>query len=284
VSEAALTSWTCPTCAVTVTSAYCSTCGEKPKHPRDFTLAGLAHMTYQAFSPVDGKVLRSFITLLRRPGSLTVAFQHAQRIPFLGPFQIFLLANVLFFAVQSSGTMKIFSQPLAYRIGPDGLWQETSKIIIDARLAQIGKTFAEYAPFFDQAVEVNAKSLIGLMVPPFALLLPLVFLRCGQPLAVNFVFSLHYYAFVLLLLCVPVGAMEVSTLLSGPAIPPQWLDNTMGIGLMIACAAYLYIAIGPVFGTRGPTRVLQAAVLSVATAGIFLCYRFVVMLITLYTT
>lgn len=263
---------------------FCSTCGEKHKNPREFTIAGLAAMAYGAFSPVDGKVLRSVITLLRRPGALTVAFQHAQRIPYLGPFQLFLILNVLFFAVQSAGTMKIFSQPLLYRMSPLGLWPDTSKAVIDARLAEIGKTVAEYAPVFDQAVDVNAKSLIGLMVPPFALLLPLVFLRRPQPLAVNFVFSLHFHAFVLLLLCVPLGIMEVSALLGGPAEALGLADDAASVGLLVSCFVYLYIAIGRVYGVRGPARVLQAGVLAFAEAMIFLTYRFAVMLITLYTT
>ena len=98
----AVAPWTCPTCNVPVATVYCSTCGEKHKDPREFTLRGLAHMTYNAFSPIDGKVMRSISALLRRPGSLTMAFQRAQRIPYLGAFQLFILTNVLFFAVQSA--------------------------------------------------------------------------------------------------------------------------------------------------------------------------------------
>jgi len=275
--------WTCPTCKVTVATPFCSNCGEKQKHPRDFTLKGLAAMTYNAFSPVDGKLLRSILHLIRYPGRLTAAFQHGQRMPYVGPFQLFLIVNVAFFAAQSAGSMRIFTQPLAQRVYGDELWSPTAKVLTEAHLAKIGQAFAQFAPLFDQALAVNAKSLIGLMVPPFALLMPLVFLRRNQPLAVNMVFSLHFYSFLLLLFCVPLAGMEVSTLLGGPGVPPLLIDQVMSVALLLACAVYLYLAIGPVYEVRGIARVIQAAVLAVAVAAIFLVYRFVLLPITLYT-
>jgi hypothetical protein len=199
MSGAGVTPWVCPTCDAGVTTAFCSTCGEKHKDPRDFTIAGLAAMAYSAFSPIDGKVLRSFVTLFRKPGGLTVAFQRAQRVPFMGPFPLFLLANVFFFALESAGKMHAFTQLLAQRLRDDEDFSGTVRVLVDSHLAKIGKTLAEYAPLFDQAVSVHAKLLIGLMVPPFALLLPLVFWRHRQPLAVHFVFSLHLYALFLML-------------------------------------------------------------------------------------
>lgn len=72
-----------------------------------------------------------------------------------------------------------------------------------------------YAPVFNQAVALNAKSLIILMVLPFALLLPLVFFRNRQPFMAHVVFSLHLYAFLLLLFCVSLGIAAVDVLFGG---------------------------------------------------------------------
>ena len=264
-------------------TVFCSTCGEKHKHPREFTLLGLANMFFHAFSPVDGKLLRSVITLLRRPGALTVAFQRAQRLPYFGPFQLFLVINVLFFAVQSFSEFRVFTQGLEFRLNsqvPDMFFRP----MVDAHLASIGKTFAEYAPVFDHAVAVNAKSLIGLMVPPFALLLPLVFWRRSQPLAVNMVFSLHFYTFLLLLFCVPIAAAVITGLLGGPSMLPLPVDQATAVAVTIVSALYLYAAIGPVFGSTGVVRMVQAAVLTIFVVGIFLMYRALLLPITLFTT
>jgi hypothetical protein len=53
---------------------------------------------------------------------------------------------------------------------------------------------------------------------------------------------------------------------------------------LLACVTYLYIATGTVYGARGAMRVLQAAGLTLAVACIVLGYRFVLLLITLYST
>ncbi len=43
---------------------------------------------------------------------LTVAYVQGQRMPYTGPIQLFLIANVLFFALQSSTNMNIVSSQL----------------------------------------------------------------------------------------------------------------------------------------------------------------------------
>jgi hypothetical protein len=53
---------------------------------------------------------------------------------------------------------------------------------------------------------------------------------------------------------------------------------------LLACAAYLYLAIGPVYGAQGWRRVLQATLLSLIVGAIVLGYRFVLFLIALYGT
>ena len=276
--------WTCPSCREVFTTAYCAACGEKPVAQRDLSFMGILTLTFQAFSPVDGKVVRSFRELLARPGRLTDAFYRGLRKPYLGPFQIFILANVLFFFLQSFSEMLIFTSPLDARLHR-GLDFETTygPALVNARLAATGRTFEQYAPVFNQAVAVNAKSLIGLMVPLLALPLPLVFWR-KRPLAVHVVFSLHFYAFFLLLLCVPVVAMMIDKAVGGTGAMSQPVDDATSIALVIATLVYFYTAIGRAYDARGAARGVQAAILTVVVAAIFLVYRMALLPITLYTT
>ena len=276
--------WTCPLCAAVRETAFCAACGEAPIKPRDLSLPGLAGMVYTAFSPVDGKVLRSFRQVLTRPGGLTRAFQDGLRKPFIGPFQIFLLANVLFFAVQSFSDTRVFTSTLEHRLLDNELWSGFGRSLLDQRLAATGRTYAQYAPVFDQAVAVNAKSLIGLMVPFLALLLPLVFWRAARPLAVHVVFSLHFYTFLMCLWCLPLGTMIISKSLGAGGVPPLPIDQAISLAMLLASAVYLYVAAGPVYGARGTARVIQAAVLATGVTWIFLGYRFLLLPITLYTT
>ena len=95
----AITSWTCPTCRVTVTTPFCAQCGEEPIAASDLTLRGLAGKAFHAFTDVDARALRTAWTLIRRPGELTRTWANGVRKAYVAPFQLFLLVNVLFFAL-----------------------------------------------------------------------------------------------------------------------------------------------------------------------------------------
>src|SRR6185436_1958957 len=112
-TERAPEAWVCPTCASTVETPYCPACGERPVLPRELTLRGVFHQLCQAVSSIDGRLIRSLRTVLIRPGALTVAYAEGRRKPFMGPFQVFLLANVVFVAAQSlTGMNVLFSSTL----------------------------------------------------------------------------------------------------------------------------------------------------------------------------
>lgn len=94
------TQWTCPTCKLAVETPFCARCGEEPLPHRDLTLRGLAEKVVHALTSIDARTARSAWMLLRHPGQLTVAWIGGIRKPYIGPFQLFLIANVLFFALQ----------------------------------------------------------------------------------------------------------------------------------------------------------------------------------------
>ncbi|MDX2222139.1 MAG: DUF3667 domain-containing protein [Rhodospirillaceae bacterium] len=277
------TPWTCPTCRQTVTTPFCAMCGEHPLDPREHSLRGVVTLAFQAMSNVDSRLVRSFKTLIARPGRLTEAFMSGRRKPYIGPFQVFLIANVLFFAMQSLSNMKIFSNTLDFRL--DGqLWSDWGAALVADRLASSGRTYAAYAPVFDQAVAINAKSMIGLMVLPFALAAPLLFWRKRRPFAAHVAFALHFYAFLLLLFCVPLVITALDTFVGGTGVLSQGADDATSILLLTAGGFYLYAAIGPAYAARGPWRIVQALLLTAAAVWVFLVYRFALLPITLYTT
>ncbi len=141
-----------------------------------------------------------------------------------------------------------------------------------------------YTPIFNQAVVLNAKSLIILMAVPFALLLPIVFYRQQRPFVAHVVFSLHLYTFLLLLFCVSLTVAAVDVLFGGAGLNSARMDNILSIFNLAACTAYLYIATGRVYGGSRMIRALKVLVLAPAVASILLGYRFAIFLITLYST
>jgi hypothetical protein len=63
-----------------------------------------------------------------------------------------------------------------------------------------------------------------------------------------------------------------------------WVDNVLSVANLAACAVYIHLAIGPVYGATGVLRIRNAIMLALAAAAIVVGYRFLLFLITLYTT
>jgi hypothetical protein len=197
VTDTVTVPWTCPTCKKTVLTPFCAQCGEEPLALLDLTLRGLAEKLLHALTNIDARVARTAWSLLRQPGRLTLAWLGGVRKPYVAPFQLFLIANVLFFAFQWLTGTNIFSSTLDSHPHHQD-WNELARSLLAQRLEKTHTPSELYAPVFDHAVVLYAKSLIVLMTMPFALLLPLVFFRERRPFMAHMVFSLHLYTFLLL--------------------------------------------------------------------------------------
>jgi hypothetical protein len=275
--------WTCPSCSAPVTTPYCPACGERQPHPHELTARGLLKQGAEAFTSLDGRLWRTLEDLLRRPGALTVLYHQGSRKPYIGPFALFLLTNVLFVAMQLLPSSNIFSTPLDQHLHNQP-WSHFAQALVMHRLEDKGTTLDAYAPVFDEAVAKNAQSLIILMVLPFTLLLPLTFRRSRMPFAVHLAYSLHFYAFLLLFLSAALLIPTIDLWLGGPGLASPALDDALAIGSLLMSAVYLYISAGRVYGGGGTARMFKAALLALAVGSIFLGYRFTLLLVTLYTT
>jgi hypothetical protein len=276
--------WVCPTCARQSTSRFCGACGERRRTPHDLTLAALLGEWLESLTNTDGRVFRTFATLLRRPGELTAAYLRGERNRYVGPIQVFLIANVVFFFVQAAVGFHSLSNNLDSHMhdqrysGWLGPW-------VESVLAERGTTVAEYAPVFDNAVSVNAKALAVIMVPLFALLAWLLSPLRGRHAVAHFVFGLHFGAFFLLwlgtgipLVGIPIGfALEslgagsyADGIVAWTVLIPVWTWYT--------CAAFGRVYGGPVWA-----RALKAVVFAVLLIGAVRVYRLIVFFVTFYT-
>ena len=276
--------WTCPSCATVVTAtAYCPTCGERRLGPRDLRLRSLLHQAIHALTSVDGRLVRSVREITLHPGALTLAYLQGRRRPFIGPLQLFFLANVAFFALQAVSGVHSFSTTLDSHLHHQD-WSAFANVLVARHLRASGQTIAEYAPVFDRTIGLYAKSLIVLMVVPFALLVALLFGRRPLPPLAHATFAAHTYVFLLMLLCVASLAAGIDRLVGGPALQSPAFDHTLSVVALAACALYLYLAIARVYPGKRAWTALQALVLTLALALIFMGYRFVLLPITLWLT
>ena len=274
--------WSCPSCGRTRATAYCPSCGEEPLRPRDLSVRDMSGQFLRQFSSVDGRLARSFRLLLARPGALSVAHVTGRRRAFLGPLQVFFIANAIFFAIQSFTHFNIFSSTLDSHLHQQD-WSPIAQALVDRRLAAKGLTLAAFAPVFDHAAVLNAKALIILMTLAFVPFLPAIFHGAHRRLGAHVVFALHLYAFILLLLSFALLLAEAQLRLGGRGLASPAVDMSLTLFNLAACGAYLWFAIGAFYGSRGVARLLKAAGLAFVIGLIVLGYRFAIFLITLYS-
>jgi hypothetical protein len=275
--------WICPSCSAPVTTPYCPACGERQPQPHELTLRGLLNQAVGAFTSLDVRLWRTLGELLRRPGALTVLYHDGPRKPYIGPFALFLLINVLFVAMEFVTGSNILSTPLDQHLHNQP-WSPLAQDLVMHRLKDKETTLDAYAPVFNQTVAKYAQSLVILMVLPMALLLPVLFRKSRMPVAVHLAFSLHFHAFLLLLLSAALLIPAVDLRLGGPGLASPSLDKGITIGALLLSAAYLFFSAGRVYGGRRTTRIFKAALLAFAAGSTFLGYRFTLLLITLYTS
>jgi hypothetical protein len=278
--------WHCPTCSAANRTPFCASCGEKRPSARDLHFRELAAHALDSFASLDGRFFRTVRALLARPGELTVAYLEGRRKPFVGPIQLFLVANVVFFAAQWLTGLSLFFTPLANQMNA-GPHSELATKLVNERIAARGMTLDAYMPLFDRAGLTKTKSLVVLMVPMFAAAVALVMRKQWRTFVPPLVFALHFFAFQMIAFSI---LFVVATLTMAIAWRGDWtshwhaFDTVFSWIEVLALAGYLWFALGRCAPSGGKLRLARVLLLAASTPVVLYLYRFIIFLITLYTT
>jgi len=275
--------WRCPTCAKNRRLRFCPQCGEERLRPNDLSLRDLARQFAKDTSSVDGKLMRSWRSLLTKPGQLTAAHISGERRRYITPLALFFIGNALFVGVQSLTGINILSSPLESHLHSQD-WSPLAERLLRDRLAARHLTLDAYSPVFDRSAVFNAKALIILMALTLAPFTALIFRSRHRAAGAHIVFALHLYAFVLALLSLSVLLAWLEALAGGQGLRSAIVDKSLSVLNLLACGAYIFLAIPRVYGAGGWRRWTAAAFLTAIVALLFVGYRFAIFLITFYTT
>lgn len=192
---------TCPSCNQESYNKYCPHCGEKLVREGDYSTWSFIKKTFGDVANLDSRFYRSFRKLILKPGHLTVSYFKGQRIPFLRPVQIFVLANVIYFLVQPftiyTGFNTTLDSQMRRQIYSHSLGLE-QRVLGQVEAKAI--TFEQYEAIYNTKSSTYAKSFIFTMIPLFALFTLLLFGRSRRYYVEHLVFSVHYYAWSLFFL------------------------------------------------------------------------------------
>lgn len=187
----------CQNCGEALAGRYCAACGQKDEH-RILPLKDLLHEVFHEILHLDARFLRTLLLLLK-PGALTCEYVEGRRVRWFPPFRLYLLVSLAFFAAASLGpTTRDFritvNQP-AQVLRQDGKPPApTAPSRLQQRADEINR---DPRPFLGRLMAWLPRVLF-LLLPLFALLLKLAYLRSRTLFAVHAITSLHVHAFAFL--------------------------------------------------------------------------------------
>lgn len=263
----------CVSCDATISTPFCPACGERRASDREYSLREFAHDAIEQFLSFDGRAIRTFATLARRPGELTAAYMRGVRLPYLSPLHCFLVANLLYFVWATVANDHTFGTRL-YTHMHQMPYSSTARRVVDARLARTHEDPKAFERTFDTVGSAQAKTLVFVMVPAFALVVAGATIGRRRVYAVQHLsFALHTYAFIFCL------AFAATYLVGFPTVyVSRWLgmhltdatwDNWMSTAIILSTTAYLWLSLRRAYAF-GPVRAAITAIVLMLGIGLIL--------------
>jgi hypothetical protein len=209
----------------------------------------VAHEVIHEFLHLDGKIFQTLRLLISRPGALTAEFFRGRRERYVSPVRLYLTCSLLYFA---------FS---ALAPGHSGAWKVNATDVPSPEVRDKVERVERQMDEVRLEIPHQGPRLMFVLMPLFALI-TWGFYRASQPHYVaHLYYSLHFHAFVFLLLFVA----DVLALGRTPG-------SIAGGIVKLSVIPYHYIAIRRVFGGSRTQAAWKAT-------AIFVLYALVVGLI-----
>ena len=212
----------CVNCQAETFGEYCSCCGEQRVTPELRSMRYIISNVIADLTTLDGKVLKTALTVLLKPGQLEKDFSVGRRVGYMKPITLFFLFNLLFvmFATLNDFYVTLYDQlnyqPYSSYIKP---------YVLDFVASQ-DMEIDKFAEYYDQLVKALARSMIILQVPFFSLLVGILFYNKHYYAGDYFTYSLNMHGWLLiwvLILQLPLFVVEPIVKAYSPDFPLEWV-------------------------------------------------------------
>jgi hypothetical protein len=214
----------CENCGSELSGEYCSKCGQRNVEMK-LPFKDILRELIEELLSFDSRLFHSIIPFLVKPGVLTMEYISGRRAHYISPFKIYFFMSFLYF----------FTTAMVEK--PEENWQTQSKLNVDSSLttarsdsiitlakkggikltiwkddsgvverkyghrfaAGLNKLKTNPQLFFD-AIKDHAPQVVFLLLPVFALLLKLIYLRSKNYYIEHIVFSFYFHSYVYLIL------------------------------------------------------------------------------------
>jgi len=267
----------CAACGARHRGAWCPECGEPRIDGERLTLGRLVREAAEGLTDLDGRLWRSLIGLVRRPGALTAAWADGPRTRYLPALSIFLVLSVVVFL--AAPHIGVFAFDLDNYLTV-GLGTDTHRTAATSRFEASGLVEAAWTRRFNTTLGEFKRVFLVALMPMLALPVALLDTARRRPFAVHVVFAVHASAFMLLWLVVVAGVGR-GVLFGLGWLSPGAASAVVGVALVVPIAAWLARAFGRVYGVGPFAAVRNAAALLAGATLLLVVYREVLFWVTL---
>lgn len=273
---------TCATCNTPLQGKYCHACGEKKLNPgHDLSLWHFITETFEHFTHLDSKLLRSFWSLIAKPGFLTAEYIAGRRVRYLKPLPLFVIAGVLFylfFATATAFFSNLGDMSLGYKTGNrlSNTFQVDTEAILAQKAAAATLDPESYWLRMRSAASESSKTWMFLMVPAWGFLLWLFFFRRIKWFVPHLIFALNGLTFFVVL-------DMLLLLLFHNLLQFNQLGDGFVLLLALCFAFYCMLAVRQVYGLGKFRSIIAGTGVTVLFLLVLLLYRQSITLYTLYS-
>jgi hypothetical protein len=269
----------CPTCSTAAEGKFCATCGEQILTKPDYSFRGLFSETLNVVTNLESNIFRSFAYLLTRPGLLTAEYFLGRRKRYLKPLQLFIFCNVIFFFVQGITGFNSLRTPLRVHLNQMP-YSASARQKVNEVIAQRGVNYQDYEKRFNEVIETQAKTLVFLMIPMFAIGLKVLYLLRREYFVKHLVFATHFVSYYLLLLSIVYLVVDFLSWLLG--IARYFTDLNTTVVILTICLIYLLSAARRVYNEQGAVSVLKGFAMIVVLAIVVQTFRLILFFTAFY--
>ena len=238
--------------------------------------------------PANTKIVKSLWMLVRRPGYLTLAYMEGRRVPYLHPFRVFLVANVIFFLFATIFGSSPLTTKLATHIESENFFhQDIAERIVAEEVETKWPSYETYEATFDRRIDTFSKTLVFAMIPIMAGLLGLVFVFRKEFAVKHLAFACHAYAFLLLYNFLLFLSLFSTTVVGLLGIHSAFSRTTLEIiystaGLLIQ-SAFFFFGFRRAYRTNKGISLVLALAFGLLIYVILLIYRAILFFATFYS-
>jgi hypothetical protein len=215
----------------------------KSKKSNDLSFVSfLKYFAAEVFQ-VDSRISRTIITLLTKPGYLTLEYFKSSKEKYVQPLRLYFIINFVFFLIVpilSTPQFQIFSFNLKSLSSNNKVY----KNIVNEQIRENNVSAEIYEERFNAHLKYNQPALVFLIVPLFALLLKIVFFNKKRYYLEHLFFSFHFLSFFLISLLIAIFLYRFSTfILSLSSVSSGFIAAVILILLLLWLVFYLFLSV-----------------------------------------